>query len=66
MKKFLKKHYFQLKFFLSCHILNRNFFILPDFELNFFRRVTFQINFCTTRQILYQLFYNALDFEQFT
>ena len=36
---------------------------LSDFNTKFLQRVTFQINFFTTRQILKQNFHNMSDFE---
>ena len=44
------------KFFVKGMILNKNFFVLSDFELEKF----------LSRQILNQLFYNAPDLKQIT
>ena len=51
------------EFFSSCHILNAFFFALSEFELKFWQRVRFQMNFSSTRQILNWVFYSASDFE---
>ena len=36
---------------------------MSDFKTKFLQRVRFQINFCTTRQILKQNFLSKSDFE---
>ena len=64
---FSKKHDFECKFFSKKHDFERKSFCKKlDFELKLFRLVRFRINVSTTRQILNQLFYNAVDFEQIT
>ena len=50
------------KVFAKSVILNKFFFVLSHFELNFFRLVRFWIKFFTRRQILKQIFEHASDF----
>ena len=76
VKRFLKKHDFELKtfclvrfrikLFSSGQIFNQIFFVLSDFASKFFRFVRFLNKSFTTCQTLNQLFYNASDFEKFT
>ena len=51
-KNFLKSKILNEKVFIKSVILNKKFFVLSDFESKLFRRVRFQTNFSTTRQIL--------------
>ena len=46
-----------------CQISNSNVFVLLDFALKYWKRVSFWTQNSTTRQILNQVFHNGSDFE---
>ena len=66
-KKFFSiKHVFERNFFSTTHDFeSKSFFKNHDFEIKVFRPVRFRIKIFIMCLILNQLFYNALDFEQF-
>ena len=66
VKFFLKSMIFNGKVFVKRMIFNLNFFVLSGCEIIFFssRQISNQI--VTTCKLWNQVFYNELDFEQFT
>ena len=73
-KSFSKSMIWNVNFFLECMILNKSVFVksevsndfffgFSDFEIKFFRPVSFWIKVFTTCQILNQLFKHPSDFE---